>query len=316
MTVSGPGVARMRVQAGQFVWRFLDGPGWTRGHPYSVSAAPDGRSLRLTAAHLGDGSARLAALRPGTRVLVEGPYGRLHDGVRGRRKVLLLGAGIGIAPLRALLEALPQQPGDVTIVQPAGSREQLLLAEETSALAAARGARQVVVERHRLVTLCERAEHSTVGLFSATAGSGGRRVYDPTGLVKGWAVEGAARHLALASGIAFCVNAGGDILAGTSRGAPGPRAVAHRRRGPRRRTRIAATVELVDGAVATSGSAARGAHIRDPRTGERVVRDGSATVTGPSLLWADVWATAAFVDPAAALQALRRVDAAYRGLVL
>ena len=64
--------------------------------------------------------------------------------------------------------------------------------------------------------LCERAEHSTVGLFSATAGSGGSRVYDPTGLVKGWAVEGAARHLALASGIAFCVNAGGDILAGTS----------------------------------------------------------------------------------------------------
>lgn len=316
MTVSGPGVARMRVQAGQFVWRFLDGPGWTRGHPYSVSAAPDGRSLRLTAAHLGDGSARLAALRPGTRVLVEGPYGRLHDGVRGRRKVLLLGAGIGIAPLRALLEALPQQPGDVTIVQPAGSREQLLLAEETSALAAARGARQVVVERHRLVTLCERAEHSTVGLFSATAGNGGRRVYDPTGLVKGWAVEGATRHLALASGIAFCVNAGGDILAGTSRGAPdlGPWRIGVE--DPRRRTRIAATVELVDGAVATSGNAARGAHIRDPRTGERVVRDGSATVTGPSLLWADVWATAAFVDPAAALQALRRVDAAYRCLVL
>ncbi|HEU5455294.1 MAG TPA: ferredoxin reductase family protein [Nocardioides sp.] len=153
VTVSGPGVARMRVQAGQyFVWRFLDGPGWTRGHPYSVSAAPDGRSLRLTAAHLGDGSARLAAVRPGTRVLVEGPYGRLHPGVRSRRKVLLLGAGIGIAPLRALLEALPQQPGDVTIVQRAGSREQLLLAEETSALAAARGARHVVVEGHRLVT--------------------------------------------------------------------------------------------------------------------------------------------------------------------
>jgi predicted ferric reductase len=151
VTVSGPGVARMRVQAGQFlVWRFLDGPGWTRGHPYSVSAAPDGTSLRLTAAHLGDGSARLATLRPGTRVLVEGPYGRLHPGVRTRRKVLLLGAGIGIAPLRALLEALPQQPGDVTIVQRASSREQLLLAEETSVLAAARGARHLVVEGHRL----------------------------------------------------------------------------------------------------------------------------------------------------------------------
>ena len=164
--------------------------------------------------------------------------------------------------------------------------------------------------------LCERAGHRTVGLFSATAGSGGRPVYDPTGLVKGWAVEGAARHLALASGIAFCVNAGGDILAGTSRCAPdlGPWRIGVE--DPRRRTRIAATVELVVGAVATSGNAARGAHIRDPRTGERVVRDGSATVTGPSLLWADVWATAAFVDPVAAQQALRRADAAYRCLVL
>jgi predicted ferric reductase len=151
VTVSGPGVARMRVHAGQFfVWRFLDGPGWTRGHPYSVSAAPDGVTLRLTAAHLGDGSDRLAGLRPGTRVLVEGPYGRLHPGVRTRRKVLLMGAGIGIAPLRALLEALPQAPGDVTVVQRASSRDRLLLADEVRDLAAERGARHLVVEGHRL----------------------------------------------------------------------------------------------------------------------------------------------------------------------
>jgi thiamine biosynthesis lipoprotein len=164
--------------------------------------------------------------------------------------------------------------------------------------------------------LCEQAELSTGGLFSATAGAAHGHAHDPTGLVKGWAVEGAARHLALATGIAFCVNAGGDILAGASRGAPdlGPWRIGVE--DPRRRTRIAATVELVHGAVATSGNAARGAHIRDPRTGEVVDRDGSTTVTGPSLLWADVWATAAFVDAAAAQRAMARADAAYRCLVL
>lgn len=151
VTVTGPGVGRLRVQPGQFlVWRFRDGPGWTRGHPYSVSAAPGGAGLRLTASHVGDGSAHLALLRPGTRVLVEGPYGRLHPGVRTRRKVLLMGAGIGIAPLRALLEALPQDPGDVTVVQRASSRDRLLLADEIRDLAAERGARHVVVEGRRL----------------------------------------------------------------------------------------------------------------------------------------------------------------------
>src|SRR5665647_1518723 len=93
----------------------------TRAHPYSLSAAPDGRTLRITAAHLGDGSARLARLRPGTRVAFEGPYGRLHEGVRTRRKVLLMASGIGITPMRALLEAMDQRPGDVTLVYRARS---------------------------------------------------------------------------------------------------------------------------------------------------------------------------------------------------
>ena len=93
VTVGGSGVRRMPVRAGQFFqWRFLDGPGWTRANPYSVSAAPDGRTLRFTAAHLGDGSARLATLQPGTRVLVEGPYGRLH----ARRALAPQGAPHGL----------------------------------------------------------------------------------------------------------------------------------------------------------------------------------------------------------------------------
>ena len=151
VTVGGRGVGRLPVRAGQFFqWRFLDGPGWSRAHPYSISAAPDGRTLRITAAHAGDGSARLATLRPGTRVLVEGPYGRLHEGVRSRRKVLLMGSGIGITPLRALLEDLDQGPGDVTVVHRVHARADAVLADELAALAASRGARYLLVEGPRV----------------------------------------------------------------------------------------------------------------------------------------------------------------------
>jgi len=142
---------RLPVRAGQFLqWRFLDGPGFTRAHPYSLSAAPDGRTLRITAAHLGDGSARLARLRPGTKVLFEGPYGRLHGGVRTRRKVLLMASGIGITPMRALLEELDQRPGEVTVLYRAGSERDRILVDELTSLAGRRQAGLFVVTGHRV----------------------------------------------------------------------------------------------------------------------------------------------------------------------
>lgn len=150
VTVGGEGVRHLPVRAGQFfVWRFVDGPGWTRGHPYSLSAAPTGGTLRFTAAHVGDGSTATATLRPGTRVLVEGPYGRLHQGVRTRRKVLLLGSGIGIAPLRALLEDLDQAPGDVTVIHRVRDLRAAVLREEMTEIARARGARYLLLDGPR-----------------------------------------------------------------------------------------------------------------------------------------------------------------------
>lgn len=150
VTIGGAGVRDIPARAGQFFnWRFVDGPGWSRANPYSLSAAPDGQTLRITVAHVGDGSARLADLRPGTRVFVEGPYGLLHDGVRTLDRVLLFGNGIGITPLRALLEDLP--PGvDVVIVHRVRAREDAVLADELRDLAAARGARLVLIEGHRI----------------------------------------------------------------------------------------------------------------------------------------------------------------------
>ena len=142
VTMSGRALDRLPVRAGQyFQWRFLNGPGATRGHPYSLSAAPDGRTLRITASHPGDGSAGIARLRPGTRVLIEGPYGRLHEGVRRRRKVLLMAAGIGITPMRSLLESMDSHPGELTLVYRARSADDLVLARELTALAQRRRAR-------------------------------------------------------------------------------------------------------------------------------------------------------------------------------
>ena len=115
--MTGRRMDRLRAEAGQFfTWRFLTGPGWTRAHPYSLSAAPDGRSLRITVKELGDGSAALRHVRPGTRVLVEGPYGRLSARARTRPKVALIGAGVGITPLRALAEELRLRPGDAVLL--------------------------------------------------------------------------------------------------------------------------------------------------------------------------------------------------------
>ncbi|CAN7487924.1 FAD:protein FMN transferase [Knoellia sp. LjRoot47] len=166
--------------------------------------------------------------------------------------------------------------------------------------------------------LCLEAEDRTDGLFRAwrTRG-GGRPTFDPTGLVKGWAVSAASAHLETVPGVAFSVGAGGDVLVGTGRGwdavAPVWRIGIE---DPRDRTSIAEVVTLSRGAVATSGAAARGAHIVDPRTGLGIDRPGSATVVGPDLVWADVWATAAFVDPVRAGRLLEARDPAYRLLAL
>ena len=150
VVVSGHRLDRMPVRAGQFFqWRFLDGAGWSRANPYSLSAAPDGRSLRITASAVGDGSARLARLRPGAKVLVEGPYGRLHSGVRTRDRAVLIGAGIGITPLRALLEALPAGPDSTVVIYRVSREADIVLAGELLDLARAKGARVVAVVGHR-----------------------------------------------------------------------------------------------------------------------------------------------------------------------
>lgn len=141
---------------------------------------------------------------------------------------------------------------------------------------------------------CAQYEAETDGRFSARW----RGVFDPTGYVKGWSVEkAAARHLAgliERTGIAAVgINAGGDMQLYTdpNSGWTWQVGIAD----PANLQKLVATVEVENGAVATSGSAERGMHIRDPRTGQPVTSIAQATVVADSLTHADVWATAACV---------------------
>jgi FAD:protein FMN transferase len=130
---------------------------------------------------------------------------------------------------------------------------------------------------------CEALRVETGGAFDARAT--GR--LDPSGLVKGWAVERAAALLEAAGARRFCVNAGGDLVV---RGGPWRVGVRH----PGRRRRLAAALAVTDGAVATSGAYERGAHVVDPRSGRPARGVRSVTVVGPDLGTADAYATAAF----------------------
>jgi ferredoxin-NADP reductase len=154
--LTGRSLHRLRVEPGQFFsWRFLGRSGWTRTNPYSLSAAPDGRSLRITVKDAGDGSASVAGLRPGTRALVEGPFGRLSPRARNRRKVALVGAGVGVTPLRALAEGLPYAPGDAVLLQRFSERP--LFQRELEVLGAERGLHVVPLPGPR------RSPHSWLG---------------------------------------------------------------------------------------------------------------------------------------------------------
>lgn len=135
LVVGGRDLDRLHVRSGQFfLWRF-DGPGRTRAHPYSISQAPEDGSLRVTIGGTGDGAVAARSVEVGARVAVEGPYGALAPLRRRHPHLLLIAAGMGITPFRALLEDAVYQPGEVTLIHRARSEHERLFAEELDALA-------------------------------------------------------------------------------------------------------------------------------------------------------------------------------------
>ncbi len=128
--VTGRDLHALRAQAGQFMlWRFITKGRWWQSHPFSLSAIPNGDSLRLTVKAVGDFSTAIGKLEPGTRVFAEGPFGVFTSAARRRPEVVLIAGGIGITPLRTLFEELSES-ADVTLIYRVLSRSDIIFEEE------------------------------------------------------------------------------------------------------------------------------------------------------------------------------------------
>ncbi|MEP7361244.1 MAG: ferredoxin reductase family protein [Chloroflexota bacterium] len=138
--ITGYDLDRLAARAGQFFyWRFLSGGGWWRAHPFSLSAAPNGKYLRITVKQSGDDTRWIQRITPGTRVFAEGPYGAFTSLRLRYARVLLIAGGIGITPLRALLEEFRGFPGAVTLLYRASTWEDVVFRDEIDSLAQSSG---------------------------------------------------------------------------------------------------------------------------------------------------------------------------------
>ena len=147
LRIGGRGLDRLGAQAGQFFfWRFLTAGFWYTKHPFSLSEAPNGDSLRITVKSLGDHTARLGAIPVGTRVFAEGPFGVFTAESRVEPKAVLIAGGIGITPVRALLESME---GDLVALYRVASGADVVFGDELERIAASRGSRvEYVVGDH------------------------------------------------------------------------------------------------------------------------------------------------------------------------
>jgi ferredoxin-NADP reductase len=146
VVVEGPGIVsvimrgrkvnKLAAEGGQFFsWRFLTRGHFLMSHPYSLSAAPTEHFLRITVKDLGDHSRSLATVKPGTRVFVEGPYGAFTAGRSSRPHIVMVGGGVGITPIRALMEEF-KDGVELDVIYRVSRKEDLVLKEELDYLVA------------------------------------------------------------------------------------------------------------------------------------------------------------------------------------
>lgn len=141
LSITGDRLDRLNARSGQFfLWRFLTSSRWWESHPFSLSAAPRDDVLRITVKNVGDFTSHIGDIAPGTRVVAEGPFGVFTGSLRTRPGVALIAGGIGITPIRALVEDMS---GDLILVYRVLRDEDLVFRHELEHLA-----------RDRSVSLC------------------------------------------------------------------------------------------------------------------------------------------------------------------
>ena len=115
--LSGKHLQEIEAVSGQFYFlRFMTPKQWWRPHPFSISAAPNGKYLRFTIGDRGDDTKLMQNLKIGTPVAIEGPYGLFTEERRTKERVVLIASGIGIPPIRTLAESMAARPGDITVI--------------------------------------------------------------------------------------------------------------------------------------------------------------------------------------------------------
>jgi len=151
--VTGRNISKLNAQGGQFFnWRFLTKDRWHESHPFSLSAAPTDSELRFTVKALGDSTNNFAQVKVGTRVVIEGPYGIFtRDMARQFKHATLIGGGVGITPLRAIIDEIPDSTS-IDVIYRARNHDDLVLKSELDELAQRRN-----VKIHYLVG--SRTEH-------------------------------------------------------------------------------------------------------------------------------------------------------------
>jgi len=148
--VGGRNLKKFGHKSGQFfILRVLTNGEWWRAHPFSLSAAPNSNFIRFTVGNRGDDTALLQKIKPGTRIILEGPYGIFTEDRRTREKVTLICAGIGAPPIRALAESMAARPGDLNIIYRVRDTDDAALAGELRELAQRRGFKLTLLEGSR-----------------------------------------------------------------------------------------------------------------------------------------------------------------------
>jgi len=138
--ISGRNLDSFKASSGQFfIVRVITWKQWWRAHPFSLSAAPTKSQLRFTVGNRGDDTALMQSIKPGTRVILEGPYGVFTEARRTQEHVVLVAAGIGAPPIRAIAETIAARPGEVSIIYRVRNSNDAALIFELQEIARRRG---------------------------------------------------------------------------------------------------------------------------------------------------------------------------------
>jgi predicted ferric reductase len=150
LTMSGRDLNQLPARGGQFMnWRFWQPNMILKAHPFSFSAAPDGKTLRITIRNLGRQTNRIMKMRVGTRVSFEGPYGLFTEAARTTSDAVLIGSGIGITPIRAILEDPKFGAANISVILRGSNEETVYLWQEMYDLCVAKNAWLRVLVGHR-----------------------------------------------------------------------------------------------------------------------------------------------------------------------